>query len=210
MNPCQTGQMRKRFCVHAAAVLMGLLGLVSEAGAVITVVAGYVGTRTLTLSVGTPVTGTIDTVQFNVGGGTVGNSLPTAANPIVNGNGTAISAAGGGVAIRVFFQTPAATVPDTLQVTVTAPAALTCPVGNCVGTTIPFSSISWNITTTSALDFQPGTFVNGGTLTIEGPGTLNVAGTVNITNTLLFRYANTTAFPAGNYTGTVTYTATLI
>jgi hypothetical protein len=187
--------------------LAALFGAAS-AHAVITVVTGYTGTRTLTMRIGTPTAGVIDTVTFNVGGTPAGNSLATA--PSVNGNGVAITAAGGGVVIQTFFQTPAATSPDTLNVSVTAPVALTCISGGCGATTIPFSSISWTIAATSALDFRVGTFVNGGAFAIEGPGTLNGAGTVDITNTLNFVYANTTAFPAGTYSGTVIYTASLL
>jgi hypothetical protein len=192
---------------HVLLCLVSLFGAAS-AHAVITVVTGYTGIRTLTMRIGTPTTGVIDTVTFNVGGTPAGNSLATA--PSVNGNGVAIAAAGGGVVIQTFFQTPAATAPDTLNVSVSAPAALTCISGGCGAATIPFSSISWTIAATSALDFRAGTFVNAGAFAIEGPGTLNGAGTVDITNTLNFFYANTTAFPAGTYSGTVIYTASLL
>jgi len=193
------------------------LCLVSEAGAVVTISSIYLGTRTLTLRVGTATAGAIDTVQFNVGGATVGNSLPYAA--AVNGNGVAIAASSGGaVAINMKMQVPASKVPQNVTTTVTYPPALTCISGGCGSAAIPFSKIRWTTNSPSSLDFQSGYFSDGGSPKTIQSGQLNstadplislVGGTFDVSNTMTFTYINDVAYPAGNYSGTVTYTATL-
>lgn len=196
----------------AAAGLVTALCLFSEAGAVVTTACCYSGTRTLTLRVGTPTAGAIDTVQFNVGGASVGNSLPWAASS--NGNGTPVAASSGGVVISMNMQVPSGNLAQSVTTTVTSPAALTCISGGCGSTGIPFSKLSWTATPQSSDDFQNGTFNAGSTQTIQ-TGTFNgylfqiIGGTYDASSTLNFTYANDTAYPAGTYSGTVTYTATL-
>ncbi len=194
---------------RAVAGFAAALCLAPEAGAVVTTACCYFGTRTLTLRVGTPTTGTIDTVQFNVGGASTGNSLPTAASS--NGNGTPIAASNGGVVISMNMQVPAGNLAQTVTTTVTSPAALTC--SGC-STSIPFSKISWTAAPLSSDDFQNGIF-NPGPSQIIQTGTFRgyvlgiFGGTYDASSTLNFTYANDTAYPAGNYSGIVTYTATL-
>lgn len=197
--------------LRMAVVFLALAAVCGHAGAVITVTTGFVGTRTLTLRVGA-VAG-VDTVQFNVIGASTGNSLPAAAP--IHGNGTAIAASSGGVTFRMLMQVPAGNVPQPMTTTVTSPAALTCTGGNCTGYVIPFSSISWTVSpapsgTYAALDLQNGTFVSGGgTQTLLAFTLTGAAGVIEVATTMNFSYANTLAYPAGVYSGTVTYTTSL-
>ncbi|HEY0201606.1 MAG TPA: hypothetical protein VGC24_07930, partial [Burkholderiaceae bacterium] len=130
------------------------------------------------------------------------------------GNGTAIAASSGGVVFRMFLQVPASKIPQQMTTTVTSPATLTCSSGGCGSATIPFSDISWVVTPTpsgtyAALDLQNGQFISGGgTQTLLSFSLINAAGTVEVLSTMNFFYANTSAYPAGTYAGTVTYTAT--
>ena len=189
----------------------------SDAAAVITIVTGYTGVRTLTMRVGTPTAGAVDTVQFNVDGPTAGNSLPTAASR--NGDGVAINASSAGVPINMQMRVPAGNTPQIFSMTVTSPAALNCTSGGCGSTSIPFSSIRWTVSPPASgpnanFDFQSGTFAGGTTQSLNNfaPNagtTLPFAATVDFSSTLNFNYVNTTAYPAGNYSGTVVYTATL-
>lgn len=196
----------------------GLLLLQSPPiGAVVTIVNGYTGVRTLEMRIGTPTPGTVDTVQFNVGGA-AGNSQVF--SPTVDGNAVAIAASTGAVAISMNMRVPAGNLVQAFSMTVTSPPALTCVSGGCGATTIPFSDISWTVTTAPTgananFDFQNGTFIAGTTQSLNNfpvgtTTTLGFAAQVTFSNTLNFRYANTTAYPAGNYSGTVVYTATLL
>mgnify|MGYP000920337887 CR=1 FL=1 len=197
--------------LRMALALLGLAAACNQAGAVVTVTTGFTGTRTITLRVGA--LAGVDTVQFNVVGPSTGNSLPTAAP--IHGNGTAIAASSGGVVFRMYMQVPAGNVPQPMTTTVTSPATLTCAGGNCTGYAIPFSSISWTVSpapsgTYAAFDLQNGTFNNGGgTQTLLSFSLTGAAGAVEVASTMNFTYANTVAYPAGTYIGTVTYTASL-
>lgn len=201
----------------AVGVLAGAC-FVSDAAAVVTFVIGYTGVRTLTMRVGTPTAGAIDTVQFNVDGPTAGNSLPTA--PSRNGDGVAINASSAGVPISMQMRVPAGNTPQIFGMTVTSPVALNCVSGGCGSTSIPFSSIRWTVNPApsggnSNFDFQNGTFAGGTTQSlnnfpINATTNLPFAATLEFSSTLNFNYINTTAYPAGNYSGTVVYTATLL
>ena len=199
-----------RRCV-VAAVFLVLAALGETAGAVVTLTTGYTGTRTLTLRVGAA--SGVDTVQFNVQGAATGNSQVYAAP--VGGSGSSIAATGTGVTFRMYMQVPAINVPLPMTTTVTSPAALTCSAGNCSGYSIPFSSIGWTVTPTpsgtyAAFDLQNGTFVNGGgTQTLLNFSLTTAAGAAEVASTMNFYYTNTVAYPAGTYTGTVTYTTSL-
>lgn len=208
---------RSLIWARSVASLIATVSFVSDAGAVVTTACCYSGTRTLTLRVGTPTAGAIDTVQFNVDGASAGNSLPTVASS--NGNGTPITATSGGVVIYMNMQVPVGNLAQSVTTTVTSPAGLTCISGGCSSTSIPFSKISWTATPQSSDDFQNGAFIAGSTQTIQsgalpGGGLTGIlisifGGTYTASSTLNFTYANDTAYPAGSYSGTVTYTATL-
>ena len=145
----------------------------------------------------------------------MGNSLP-AATSAAYGNNVPVAASSGGVPIRMMMQVPSGNVPQLMITTVTSPAALNCDSGGCGSAAIPFSDISWVVTPSSSgaytvLDLQNGKFVSGGgTQNLFGFMLTSGAGTFDVANTMNFFYANTTAYPAGNYKGTVVYTATLL
>lgn len=200
--------------MNASRALLGILLAVAgcRAEAVVTTATFYFGTRTLTLRVGTATTGAIDNVQFDVGNTGLGNSMPTAANP--HGNGVPVAASTTPVQIRMNMQVPAGNIPQAVTTTVTSPVGLTCISGGCGAAVIPFSAISWVAAPAATGDFQNGTFAGGSTQTIQtytltGLGPTLFGGTADVSTTLTFSYANTTAYPAGNYRGTVTYTASL-
>lgn len=212
MDMQHPSRLRSPLWPRAAVGLVTALCLVCEAGAVVTLTQGYNGTRTLTMRVGTPTAGTIDTVQFDVENSPSGNSRPTAAS--VNGNGIAIPASSGGVVIDMNMKVPSGNAPQSMTTTVSSPVALTCLLGGCGGATIPFSSISWVVTPTpsgqyAAIDWKNGTFVGGTAQQVLSFTLSGGAGIVDAQSTLNFSYANTTAYPAGTYSGTVTYTASL-
>lgn len=212
MDTQHSSRLRSPLWPRAVAGFAAALCLAHEAGAVVTTACCYSGTRTLTLRVGTPTAGVMDTVQFNVGSAPFNNSMPTA--PSVNGNGTPIAASSGGVVIRMNMQVPVGNLTQSVTTTVLSPAALTCISGGCGGASIPFSKISWTANPQSSDDFQSGTFNPGPPQVIQS-GTYRghlfgiLGGTYDASSTLNFIYANDTAYPAGNYSGTVTYTATL-
>lgn len=184
----------------AAGLLAGLL-LATEAGAVVTVVTGYFGTRRLTLRIGTANSGIVDTVSFDVPANSVGSGP--------------VAASSGGVVFRMYLQVPANKMPQSMTTTVDSSVGLTCTTAaTCGGTIIPFSDISWVVTPAPSgpyapFDLQNGTFT-GNTAqpllgwTISGPG-----GTAEVLATMNFTFANSTVYPAGTYQGRVTYTTTL-
>jgi len=203
--------------LQVAVGLVVFAGCAFDANAVVTITPGYTGQLTLTMRVGTPAAGVVDTVQFDVVNPVAGNSLSSA--PSVNGNGVAIAASTGGVPISVIMRIPKRDKRQLFSMTVTSPPALTCVSGGCGTTTIPFSTISWIATPTpsgnnSAIDFQSGTFVGGSTQSMNTFSTtmnptVDFNATTDISSILTFSYSNVTAYPAGNYSGFVTYTATL-
>lgn len=199
----------------------GVLALcfTTQASAVITVTTGYTGVRTITMRVGTATPGVIDVVQFNVANTPNGNSQVFAAS--VNGNGVPLAASTGAVTIAINMRTPVSLGTAFFSTTVTSPANLTCVSGGCGAATIPFSTISWTSTTVagasnSAYDVQNGTFISGTTQSLSSfaPGSPanNMGGgfNVNWANSMTFSYTSSIAYPAGNYTGRVVYTATFL
>lgn len=200
-------------------LVFGLLALcfTTQASAVITVTAGYTGVRTITMRVGTATPGVIDVVQFNVANTPNGNSQVFAAS--VNGNGVPLAASTGAVTIAINMRTPVSLGTQTFSTTVTSPASLTCVSGGCGATTIPFSTISWTSTTVVGaanylFDIQNAAFIPGTTQSLNTftPGTTTMGGgfNVNWTNSMTFSYTSAIAYPAGNYTGRVVYTATFL
>lgn len=200
-------------------IAFGLLALcfTTPASAVITVTAGYTGVRTITMRVGTATSGVIDVVQFNVANTPTGNSQAFAAS--VNGNGVPLLASSGAVTIAINMRTPIALGTQAFSTTVTSPASLTCVSGGCGAATIPFSTISWTSTTVVGasnylFDIQNGTFISGTTQSLStfAPGVTSIGGggDVNWANSMTFSYTSAIAYPAGNYTGRVVYTATFL
>lgn len=194
-------------------VAFGVLTLTAQAGAVITVTGGYTGIRTIVMRVGSA-SGVVDVVQFDVANAPVGDSQ-SAIIPSVNGNGTPVIASSG--AVPIFINMRAATA-QTFRLTVTSPANLTCTSGGCGSATIPFSAIRWTSTTVTGAanwqaDIKSDTFVPNTTQVLTTfPGNIGAPAGFNVTwnNTMTFSYNNATAYPAGSYTGRVTYTATYL
>ena len=204
----------KRLCMAASWLLAGWF--CAPAQAVVTFSYPLFGsTRAIQLQVGSAAG--IDTVVFNVGNATTGNSLAYAAP--VSGNLSSISPVSGGVAFRMVMQVPWLTVgQQSMTTTVTSPASLNCTGGNCATYSIPFSTISWTVSPTpsgvnATSDLQGGIFPNGGgTQTVQSMGVSSgvlTGTTADVSATMNFSYSNTTAYPAGTYTGTVTYTASM-
>ncbi len=197
---------------HVFAAL-GLAAACADAQAVVTITTGYRGPWALSLRVG-PAAG-VETVRFNVQGKQVGNSLAAGAIP-ESGTGNAVAADGNGVYFRLLAQMP--TIPRSARVTVTAtsPGSLTCESASCTGYSIPFSAIRWEVQPSPSgpyafADWRSGRFPEG-----VGPHTMLFftfnpdvygGGSVEVVSTLRFTYDNSTAYPAGIYNGTVTYTA---
>jgi hypothetical protein len=91
--------------------------------------------------------------------------------------------------------------PATALMQATSPANLV----NAAGDTIPFSQISWTVSTIDPGDATPGVIPAGAFA--GGVQTLTtVPANRLIENCHTFRYANLQVRPAGTYTGTVTYT----
>ena len=78
---------------------------------------------------------------------------------------------------------------------------------SCGSTTIPFDTVSWTVGNAAKVDggdVQPGQFDMSSAQPIA-----RFASARQLKSTLLFRYANTTVYPAGTYTGRVTFTASM-
>ena len=138
----------------------------------------------------------VDTVNFgSIDGNKVGNAQSVAAR------------GGSGVDLWVFAWTPG---DGDRMVTVTANSAMgmSCTTAaSCGATTIPFDTVSWTVGNTAKADggdVQPGQFDMSSAQPIA-----RFASARQLKSTLLFRYANTTVYPAGTYTGRVTFTASM-
>jgi hypothetical protein len=93
--------------------------------------------------------------------------------------------------------------PATAILQVTSPPSLV----NASGDTIPFSQISWTVSTVGTADATPNVIPAGSF--VGGTQTLAVVGANRfIENCHTFRYANQLAPAAGTYNGQVTYTLT--
>jgi hypothetical protein len=195
--------------LRAAAVALALLaGLAPRAGAVFTYAPTSSAAYGITLQVGSAAA--IDEVVFNATGTNAG--LAT---------GTALPGSQQ-ITIRVSPARPARLLVENRPVTLTAtvPVGLTCTTTSSCGThVIPFGAISWISTDTTSPrqgDIPSASFVAGSTQTLASfDGATATLLLVNgdtrfMSNTLSFQYANTTIYPAGSYSGTVSFTATML
>ena len=211
MSECPGSECRPslRLCAALAFALLCLSSAPAQA-VIITTLFYTASIRSLSLQVGKP-TG-VDNVQFDVGG-VLGNSQAYVVP--VGGNAIAVAPSNqpSGIVFRVFMQLPLDNIFTRQQVitTVTNPAYLMCAGGNCAGYGIPFQSISWVVTpgSTDQGDIQNGMFVSGGGTRTLINYSAAFGSTVEFVSTLNFSYANTIIYPAGTYTGTVTYTTSL-
>lgn len=161
----------------------------------------------ITLQVGSAVG--VDNVIFNVTGPSAGLTMaPVTGSPPIT--------------ISVSPARPARLLAENRPVTLTAavPNGLACITPATCGTAlIPFSTISWqsaDATSPAQGDIQSDIFVpsstqllasfNGATATIL----LLNSDTRFMSNTLTFKYTSATVYPAGSYSGTVRFTATML
>lgn len=195
-----------------AAVLAA--GAAMPAGAVITTVSDSGGVYAISLRVGSQ-TG-VDTVAFSVTGNNVALT-PTAVtgSQTIDVSVTPIRPANSSATAR----------PVTLKVD--SQLGLPCQSGGCTGITIPFSEISWVASSNSAAatgDIQSGRFTgapdqqiasfNANATFCSFPfiifclGYTYQSNAMNATR-LQFSYDNDVVYPAGNYKGTVRFTASM-
>lgn len=205
----------KRKISIKAKLVMGLLlsaCLVEQAFAVFAYTDMVTTPRRLTLQVGSSQFGTINSVTFNVTGDKMVSNQPTIEGSPSNTVWTQPASPANGILFVVTSQIPF-TLSNTQQAVkfnATSPVGLTCISGSgCGSTVIPFSKISWisNNRDSSGLDIKDGAFTGGTTPNLFWTWTTNAG--LRIENTLTFTYANDTLYPAGQYTGRVTYTASL-
>lgn len=193
-------------------LLIGLL-LVKDAGAVFTF--GSLTTRRIiTMQVGSANSGTINSVTFDVNNSAVNPSPVGVTGVPSNTPGTLATSPANGVLVSMTAQIPTVSSNSWTNVvlTVNSSAGLMCVGGSgCGSTIIPFSTVSWTSynkdTTYPGLDIQDGAFTGSASQTLTN---FYVAGgSVTMQNVLVFQYANTTLYPAGQYNGRVTFTASM-
>lgn len=167
-------------------------------------------TRRLTMRVGAD-SGAINNVTFNVTGAQVSPS-PTAVVGVPDANAAPAGAPANSVRVRVSNQwTNFAG--QRVVVTANSSAGLACASGPCGATVIPFSKVSWTSSglatgSNAGQDFLSGSF-NGSTNQTLLDFTAPAANSFAIDNDWVFSYSNDTLYPAGVYTGRVTFTATM-
>lgn len=169
--------------------------------------------RRLTIQVGSAQFGTINSVTFTVNNDSLNaNTAPIQGVPSATA-GTAATSITNGILVRVTSEIPITltNVWQNVKLTVDSPVGLTCISGTGCGTTvIPFNTISWvsdSPSPSAGLDIASGTFSGGTTQTLFWVGSIN--GGLKAENILVFSYSNNTLYPSGQYTGRVTYTASL-
>ena len=151
----------------------------------------------LTLRVGSP-TG-VDVVNFGAISGANISPTPSAVTyaPLVD--------------VEVSLQRPGFSTPNDVVLTANSVAGLVCVAGSgCGSTAIPFSDVCWVSTNkvTGGGDIQDGCFTGIATQPLASFGRV-LFNSRRMCNTLRFTYANARVYPAGQYRGTVTYTATV-
>ena len=151
----------------------------------------------LTLRVGSP-TG-VDVVNFGAISGANISPTPSAVTyaPLVD--------------VEVSLQRPGFSTPNDVVLTANSVAGLVCVAGSgCGSTAIPFSDVCWVSTNKVAGgdDIQDGCFTGIASQQLARFGRV-LFNSRRMNNTLRFTYANARVYPAGQYLGTVTYTATV-
>ena len=151
----------------------------------------------LTLRVGSP-TG-VDVVNFGAISGANISPTPSAVTyaPLVD--------------VEVSLQRPGFSTPNDVVLTANSVAGLVCVAGSgCGSTAIPFSDVCWVSTNkvTGGGDIQDGCFTGSATQPLASFGRV-LFNSRRMYNALRFTYANARVYPAGQYRGTVTYTATV-
>lgn len=206
--------MHARAAAATAAFALAAAAASMPAHAVITTVTDTGGLYSLTLRVGTA-GATVDTVAFNVTGAAAQSPVPLTGSQTID------------IWVQPIRPTLANTTARPVTLRVDSSTALSCPSGTCGGATIPFSKISWVATFNDNLasgDIQTGRFTGGGSQLIAS---YNANATFcsgllcpllgawtyqsrQLTGTRLqFTYDNDVVYPAGNYKGTVRFTASM-
>ena len=210
-SPILRGGLKMRMCVGLLAALCFIPG----AGAVF-LDTPIGNNRKITMRVGSA-NMVNNVVTFNVANANVGpNPTPVTGVPSAGANPPPSPAQTNGVEVNaaaVFTNTNG----NTVTVTVNSSVALQCVTSSgCGSTTIPFSSIKWtsyNLDTFygGGSDIQSGSFTGSALQQLSKvtwTGGSNANGSTTLRNVLVFEYDNATLYPAGQYTGTVTFTAT--
>ena len=195
-----------------AAVLTA--GIAMPAGAVITTVSDSGGVYAIFLQVGS-LTG-VDTVAFSVTGNNAGLT------PVAVPGSQTID-----VSITPIRPMNASATARPVTLKVDSSLGLPCQSGGCGGTIIPFNEISWVATNNSASgtgDIQSGRFTGGATQQIANFNANATFCTIPIiilclgytyqsramnATRMQFNYDNDVVYPAGNYKGTVRFTASM-
>lgn len=169
------------------------LGLLAPAEAVFTSL-GIPFAHTISIRVGS--IAAVDTVDFGtMAGQTVGNNLTVTAPGAVD------------VVVNALTLTAGS---RTVSVNADSSAGISCQIASsCRGTTIPFSTVGWTVgnsvarsESSSLVDIQAGSFNGSASQTIA-----SFPSGQRLSNTLSFKYANATVYPAGSYRGRITFTA---
>ncbi len=199
----RSGSHERRALVPGAVALALLLAPAGAAQAVITTTLLTLSGNRLTLRVGST-GGTIDNVAFTVSGA---NLQPSPA-PVTRPDTVTV--------LLTADKALLALAVTTVRLTVTAAPGLGCTTPtSCGSTSIPFSTISWVSTNPDAtgLDIQSGSFNASGSpqqlAQFPLPLLSLLSARTEMNNALRFRYANSTLYPSGTYTGRVTFTATM-
>lgn len=194
-------------------LILVLLFLSAQNASAVFVFGNLTNARSITLQVGSSNQGTVNTVSFDVSNSAVSPS-PTAITGVPdNAPGTPSTSPTNGVYISMYAGIPRFYSTSVhVVLTVDSAAGLSCVSGSgCGSTIIPFSSISWTSydkdTTYPGLDIQDGTFTGSASQTLTD--FYVTGGSLTMSNVLVFRYANSTLYPSGQYSGRVTYTASI-
>ena len=154
-------------------------------------------------------------LQLRLRVGSIGNTVDTVSFPAISGAN--ISPAPSAVTyaslvdVEVSLQRPAINFPNNVVLTVNSTAGMACVAGSgCGSTIIPFTDVCWVSTNKVAGggDIQDGCFTGSATQPLASFGWV-LFSSRRMYNTLRFTYANARVYPAGQYRGTVTYTATV-
>lgn len=168
-------------------------------------------TRRLTMRVGAATFGTVNNVTFGVTGANIGPS-PAPVIGVPDANAAPASATANSVRVSVSNRwTDFAG--QRVVVTANSSAGLACASGTCGTTVIPFNKVSWTSSgletgTYAGQDFLSGSFSGSPSQTLLD-FTAPAARSFSIVNDWVFSYSNDTLYPAGVYTGRVTFTATM-
>jgi hypothetical protein len=200
------------FVLRRGRLAAGVLGLAAAwpaHGLLLTFNGG--GQRSITLRVGSNNT-TVNNVSFDVLNAAV---APTPV-PVTGtaGNGVPLTTPAGGVPFVITTNRRGGGA-DVIRLTASSATGLSCVSGVCLGgaVTIPFNTISWISYELAGAGFvsgiPSGSFNGSAAQTLFSYTIPAGADSMSASNVLVFTYANSALYPAGSYTGQVTYTLTV-